>query len=228
MTENARAGVPRRSAQDRAFRWLKKHVASLPRHDTVFLTEAEVCESTGLSRTPVREALLRLEAEGLLRIIPKKGAYVPAILDSEVEAVMEARALVEDWCVRRVAPFADSVSADLTAMIDQQKDLQSEPVEFIECDREFHRLIVRAAGNAVLADFYESLRDRQIRMGLGAIANSTRRSTQVIREHAAIVDGLRSGEPETAAAAVTAHLAGTLDALHLPEVSHARFDPKEA
>ena len=83
------------------FAWLKKHVVSLPRTDGTFLTEAEVCRATGMSRTPVREALLRLEADGLLRIVPKKGAFVPPITELEVEAIMQARGLVEDFCVRR-------------------------------------------------------------------------------------------------------------------------------
>ena len=80
------------AAQDIVFAWLKKHVVSLPRTDSTFLTEAEVCRATGMSRTPVREALLRLEADGFLQIVPKKGAFVPPITEREVEAIMQARA----------------------------------------------------------------------------------------------------------------------------------------
>lgn len=220
MSTMRAVGQKRASAQDHAYRWLKEHVAGLPRYEGTFLTEGAVSESTGLSRTPVREALLRLEAEGFLQIVPKKGAYVPPITDAEVEAVMQARGLVEDWCVRRAAPLAESLSVELDSLVARQRTLLGTPVEFIECDREFHRTIVRAAGNPVLADFYESLRDRQVRMGLRAIAASAERSAVVLREHAAIVDGVRGGDPGTAAAAVTAHLSGTLAALHLPSVSH--------
>lgn len=215
------------SAQDHAYRWLKEHVAGLPRYEGTFITEGEVSEATGLSRTPVREALLRLEAEGFLQIVPKKGAFVPPITDAEVEAVMQARGLVEDWCVRRAAPLAESLSLELDALVARQHKLREAPVEFIECDREFHRTIVRAAGNPVLADFYETLRDRQLRMGLRAIAASKERSAVVLKEHAAIVEGVRSGNPATAAAAVAAHLAGTLAALHLPSVSHWVADTEE-
>src|SRR5215469_5776112 len=89
------------AAQDLVFAWLKKHIVSLPRTDGTFLTEAEVCRATGMSRTPVREALLRLEAEGFLQIVPKKGAFVPPISEADIEFVMQARELVEDWCVQR-------------------------------------------------------------------------------------------------------------------------------
>ena len=78
------------------YRWLKQHVLTLPSREGTFLTEAEVCRETGTSRTPVREALLRLEADGLLQIVPKKGAYVPPITEAEIEAVMQARGLVEE------------------------------------------------------------------------------------------------------------------------------------
>lgn len=64
----------------------------MPRHEGVFLTEGAAAAATGTSRTPVREALLRLEAEGFLQIVPKKGAFVPPISDAEVESVMQARA----------------------------------------------------------------------------------------------------------------------------------------
>lgn len=202
-----------------AYRWLKRHVAGLPRSVGTFLTEGEVAEATGTSRTPVREALLRLEAEGFLQILPKKGAFVPPISDFEVEAVMEARLLVEDWCARRAVGLAESLSAELTRLVARQEELQGSPAEFVECDREFHRTIVRAAGNPVLADFYETLRDRQLRMGLGAIAASQRRARVVLEEHSAIVAGVRSGDAVVTAAALEAHLAGTLEALHLPSIA---------
>jgi len=207
------------AAQDVVFAWLKKHIVTLPRSEASFLTEAEVCRATGMSRTPVREALLRMEADGFLRILPKKGAYVPPITEADVEAIMQARGLVEDFCVRRAALLADLVAAELERLLREQEKQQKSPLEFIESDREFHRTIVRAADNPVLAGFYESLRDRQMRMGIHAIATSERRVANVLTEHRVIVDGVRSGDPERAAAAMTEHLARTLVVLRLPVVA---------
>ncbi len=161
-----------------------------------------------------------MEAEGLLQIMPKKGAYVPPITDAQVETVMQARALVEDWCVRRAAQLGEGVALELDRLLRQQEELQDSPVAFIECDRQFHRTIVEQAGNPVLADFYESLRDRQVRMGLYAIAASEKRTRVVLREHQAIVDGVAACDAARSADAVAAHLAGTLAALHLPSVAH--------
>lgn len=213
------------SAQDVTYRWLKQHVGSLSRHEGTFLTEAEVSEMTGTSRTPVREALLRLEAEGFLQIVPKKGAYVPPVSDAEVAAVMQARELIEDWCVRQVMATADpatisGLSAELEDLLHRQEQMLDDSVGFIECDRAFHRAIVRTAGNPVLRDFYESLRDRQVRMGLRALSSKADRVRTVLAEHAAIVAAVRTADPAVAADALGAHLRSTLEVILLPAVAN--------
>lgn len=205
------------SAQDVTYLFLKRRIAELPRDGATFLTESEVAQAAGTSRTPVREALLRLETEGFLEIVPKKGAFVPPISDADVRAVMEARELVEHWCVRRVVGAGLGFHDELDRLIAQQRDLIDDPVGFIECDRTFHRAIVRKAGNVVLAEFYESLRDRQVRMGLRAISNEDNRARSVLAEHAAIVEALRAGDPAKAGDALAAHLSSTMVALHLSE-----------
>ncbi|WP_018685851.1 GntR family transcriptional regulator [Actinokineospora enzanensis] len=207
----------RASAQDLTYQWLKQHIATLPRDDGTFLTESAVAEAAGTSRTPVREALLRLEAEGFLRILPKKGAFVPPIPDAEVRAVMEARELIEDWAVRRVAPLAADLLDRLDGLLVEQEALVGDPVGFIDRDRAFHRAIVGRAGNAVLADIYETLRERQVRMGLRAVSNNAGRFRTVLDEHSAIVAALRTGDPDQASRALAAHLAGTMTALRLPD-----------
>src|SRR5919202_2925313 len=67
------------------------------------LSENEVSQRLGLSRTPVRQAFVQLEGEGLLELYPKRGALVVPIAASEVEDVFEARLLVEEHCARRAA-----------------------------------------------------------------------------------------------------------------------------
>lgn len=211
------SGLPnvgrRPSAQDVTYEWLKRRISELPKDGGVFLSESEVAQAAGTSRTPVREALLRLETEGLLTIVPKKGAYIPPISDSEIQAVMEARGLVEDWCVRRIVPAGPSFIAELEAILAEQEALLDDAVGFIDRDRAFHRAIVRQAGNPVLAEFYESLRERQIRMGVRAVASEENRARTVLEEHGTIVRALADGD---AGEALAAHLASTLAVLRLP------------
>lgn len=207
------------TAQAAAYRFVKRHIAGLPPEGRSFLTESEIARSAGTSRTPVREAFLRLEAEGFLQIVPGKGAFVPSISDTEVHAVMEARELVEHWCVRNAATAATEFVGELDRLVADQQKLLHDPIGFIERDRAFHRAIVGQAGNPVLADFYESLRDRQVRMGLRAVSNSEDRSRTVLAEHAGIVDALRSRDPDRASAALAAHLASTMRAMRLQRVA---------
>ena len=204
------------TAQDVAYHWLKDHIAGLPRDRSTFLTETAVAAEAGVSRTPVREALLRLESEGLVQIQPKKGAFVPAISDAEVETTMQARLVVEQWAAVQVTDSAGAgLLPQLRQLLGQQTALldESDPRAFIEADRSFHRVIVQAAGNPELAAFYESLRDRQIRMGLQAVTRRPDRGQSVIDEHDAIVAAIVAGDPDLAEQAVTLHLSNTLQLL---------------
>src|SRR5918997_5132089 len=83
------------TATDRAYAFTKGRVLDSTFAGGDFITEGEVAEALGMSRTPVREAFLRLEGEGLLRLYPKRGALVVPVSAGEVAAVMETRALVE-------------------------------------------------------------------------------------------------------------------------------------
>ena len=208
------AAGARASAQEVAYEWLKRHISGLPRTDSVFLSESEIAAAANTSRTPVREALLRLETEGFVQIIPKRGIFVPAISDADVNAAMEARQLLEDWCVRQSAAFAETLVPQLDRLLGEQAGFAGDPVGFIEADRAFHRAIVVQAGNPVVTGFYESLRERQVRMGLSALAAEKGRLATVLDEHKAIVDALRTGDPEASAAALREHLASTLNTLN--------------
>jgi DNA-binding GntR family transcriptional regulator len=132
---------------------------------------------------------------------------------------MQARGLVEDWSVRTVVPVDEEFVAQLERLVAEQESLIDDPWAFIDRDRSFHRTIVRQAGNPVLAGFYESLRERQVRMGLRAVATVKHRARTVLAEHSAIVEALRAGDAVRAADAVASHLSGTLAALQLPDVA---------
>jgi DNA-binding GntR family transcriptional regulator len=138
------------------------------------------------------------------------------VTEADIDAVMQARGLVEEWCARRAADLGAALAEHLDELIEMQTAQKDDPVAFIESDREFHGAIVSAAGNPVLAGFYESLRDRQLRMGVYALTTSGRRVDEVLTEHAAIVAALREGDGGRAAAAVARHLETTLAALRLP------------
>lgn len=196
------------------YTWLKKYIASLPRDEGVFLTEVDIAREAGTSRTPVREAFMRLASEGLLELIPRRGAWVAPISDSEITTVMEARQMVEEWSVRTLSHHATpELITELENCLDRQKAAVKDPVAFIEVDREFHTALVTATGNDVVARMYAGLLDRQQRMGMYAVSADAERSHHVVEEHRRIVSGIQQGETASAVERMSAHLDQTLAAM---------------
>src|ERR687894_2602632 len=85
-----------------AYTYTKQRVLDSTFAGGELITEGEVADALGISRTPVREAFLRLEGEGLLRLYPKRGALVVPVSAQEVDAVMETRLLVERFAFAKV------------------------------------------------------------------------------------------------------------------------------
>lgn len=208
---------PAPTAPEVAYQWLRQEISTLPWDQEIFLSEGSIAEASGVSRTPVREALLRLEASGLIKRVAHKGAFVPALTGRDIDDMVEVRRVIGDWAVRKVAQGAVP-AAELNEILDRQEAAVHDPVAFIECDIQFHQRIVSAAGNPILAGVYEAQRFKQLRMGLKAVLDSEGRSRRVVEEHRSIVQALLSGDPDQAAAASRAHLESTLSALNVPHV----------
>jgi DNA-binding GntR family transcriptional regulator len=209
------ADISRESAAFEGYRWLKKHIGTIPRDVGVIISEAEVTEGAGIGRTPAREALQRLELEGHLRIIPRKGIYIAPISDAEMRHLIDSRRAVERWSGEEVAVHKLLQNGVLAGLIAEQESSLADAKSFIESDRAFHESIVTAAGNPIMSAFYEQLRDRQVRMGLTAILQKSGRTAAVLDEHRAIANAIRTGDADATHAAINEHLDSTLSALHL-------------
>lgn len=202
------------TAADRVYRHVKQGVLDRVYEGGTLLTEGELAEAVGVSRTPVREALLRLETEGLLKLYPKKGALVLPVSAQEITDVLETRLLVEEFTVRRAVPAPPGLLDRLAALIEEQR-LHADEGDLpamMAADRAFHAEIVRSAGNQILGRLYDQLRDRQLRMGVAVLHAHPDRLERTLAEHAEILDALRAGDADTAAAAVRAHI-GRVEAL---------------
>lgn len=198
-------------AKDRAYAFVKERILDGAYPGGDLLSEGEVAEALGVSRTPVREAFLLLEAEGLMRLYPKRGALVVPVSPDEVRDVMETRLLVErhtaDRLARRGADGA-AVIEDLRALIARQEQLLDEGdlTGFVTADRAFHHTIVAAAGNAILTRISDSLRDRQRRMVAATVARDPELPRRFVEEHRGILDAIAGGEADDAARLVEEHL----------------------
>lgn len=195
------------SAPDIAYEWIKRYIIELPRERDAFLNEGALATATETSRTPVREALLRLESEGFLRRIPRKGVYVPPITDGDVRSLLDARAIVERWAATAARDAIRRDAGALQELIDAQRRSRDDTARFIELDIEFHSRMVGLGGNPVLEEFYSSLRQRQLRIGVRAVTHGVDRMENVLDEHQAILDAIVAGEATDAA--IDLHLEST-------------------
>jgi DNA-binding GntR family transcriptional regulator len=209
MTGSATSAARRPPAAERVYTHVKEAVLARDYAGGMLLTEGELAAATGVSRTPVREALLRLEAEGLLKLYPKKGALVLPVSAQEIADVVETRLLVEQHAVRKAATDPPAGLVDRLAALLERQHVQAAAGDLAEVavgDRCFHAEIVRGTGNEILTRLYDQLRDRQLRMGVAVIHAHPDRIAKNIAEHGAILDAVRSGDPEAAAAAVRGHV----------------------
>jgi DNA-binding GntR family transcriptional regulator len=214
-------GGARMAAKDRALDYVKSQVLSGAFPGGELISEGEVAAALGMSRTPVREAFLRLEAEGLLRLYPQRGALVVPVSSEEARAVIEARLVLEQFAANKVierGPAAcTAVFERLSAELQRQRDAAAAPDwrEFLDADRAFHDVTLQESGNAILSDFYSSLRDRQMRMIRESLIHDRERMKTIMDEHRVIAETLRDGDRQQALRAVQTHLTSTIRALGL-------------
>jgi DNA-binding GntR family transcriptional regulator len=199
------------SAARRAHEHVKARLLDGTYRDGSLLSEGAIASELQISRTPVREAFLQLEAEGLLELYPKRGALVVPVTAAEVADLFDARMALERHCLVRLAagPPAPALRDELAAILDRQRDrlAAGDQAGFAAADRELHRAWVVATGNQVLLGLYDQLRDRQQRITARMLArDGPARSRELLAEHEEIVDALTHGRGDDAVTALERHL----------------------
>lgn len=229
-------------ASDRAYLTLREEIIEGALAPGSVLGEVEQSARLGLSRTPLREALGRLVADGLAEQSPRRGIVVTAVSLSEASDLFEVRSALEVLAARRAAenvahqPASTGHSprellADLavrfeTATVDLAAG--ADPTAYYALTEELDAAIDSAAGNRHLAD---ALRD--VRVHLGRLRRLSRdspgRLADSAREHAAIARAVATGNPQLAAATTTVHLQQALTHLltGAPAATDATPSPQE-
>jgi len=204
------AAAPPASA--RVYAELKQDILEGRRPGGSFLTEGEVANITGVSRTPVREALLRLETEGLVRLYPKKGALVVPVTADEARDVLEARVVIEQWAAAAMWTRRADVIPQLGGLLLGMKAARAagDINAFVGQDRHFHEVIVAAAGNAVLSRTYEGLRDRQLTIIATQLRMSDARVDAAVRGHTELLGLLMAGTKAAFVKATRSHVESAL------------------
>jgi DNA-binding GntR family transcriptional regulator len=206
----ATPGSRNASAADRIYRALRNDIVAMRRAPGQPLSEKELALKYGVSRTPVREALLRLEGEHLVVIFPQSGTFVGRIPIGDLPEAILVRKALEELTARHAAQMANAQQiATLHASIERQRKMEaiSDFDRFHAADEVFHAAIAAAARFPGVWQLVEQVKvqvDRYRRLTLPVPG----RMGRVVAEHGAIVAAIEAHDPERAAAAMTKHLDG--------------------
>jgi DNA-binding GntR family transcriptional regulator len=188
------------------------------------LVERPLAERLGVSRTPVRETIFRLEREGLVRVIEGKGAFVASYTLEDMIEIYQMREGLEPLAARLACDYL--ADADLLYHETQLKRYrarpalrQENPVKWRLLGRDFHNLFIHASKNARLIHTIESMRHQiELFRGLGGNLNPRTDLKSAVDEHWDILQALRTRNPQRAEKAVRTHLQNGLrqriEALH--------------
>lgn len=210
-----------------AYELLKSEIVSGKRKPGEIFEEKRFAAQLGVSRTPVREAVLRLAREGLLVIMPRRGTVISNISMEDIRQLYEARVMLEPQILRIAAKRADkNTLADWKAFFEgqaAQADTEVTPLPFPhadaaqhshDADAAFHLFLAQSLGNRYILQQMEELMAQSQR--IRSLSNARRKSRYLasIQEHIRIVDALLQEDGERAATEVLEHLHNSEDGYH--------------
>ncbi len=210
MIPEARIERPE-SLKELAYRRIRDRLVSGRLQAESVYSAIEFAQGLGVSRTPVREALLQLAAEGFLDVIDGRGFRVRDYSEKEIRDIFETRRLIEAYVVERAA---EGLGAPELALLDRNQKTLAErgrgddPVSFLETDREFHMSLVRRSGNELLVSLMDRIRNHIAIFGLRALSREGR-TRQVVAEHGRILKALHRRDRAEAVRALRDHLLAT-------------------
>lgn len=193
---------------DQAYESIKEAILSLQMSPSEMLGIGELAEKLGVSRTPVRDALMRLESDGLVEIVPYKGARVTDITISDVREIYELRILLEGYAARISTPQLSNVDIkwlELELAQAEQALNKGDEIAAAEFGRSIHNILIEKVKNKRFQSWLESLEVQYARTRrlVGLIPGRPKKSYE---EHWVIVRALVDGDAERVAKALEDHL----------------------
>ena len=209
----------RKKKKDQAYEEIRKLILQRRSTDRFSLSENSLAAEMRMSRTPIREALQRLQMEGFIEIHPNRGVVIPEVSVVEVNETFALRMAVEEFVIREMTPqMTPENIGEMDLYLSRQKEAmeRNDVLEYLRHDKDFHDLFFRLYANSLIFNTIQRVLDRFYSMG----TNVLRRPGSVQRsfaEHCAVADAVRNGDGEKAASAMHAHLiTGKNNVLSIP------------
>jgi len=197
-------------AVDSAYRAIREGILAGTFAQGSHITARQLAEATGLSRTPVREAMRRLDAEGMISLIPNRGAFVASWSENEIEQIYELRVLLESFAAQMAAERINNAQlAELQALAHEMSHLvEQRPVDveaIAEVNDKFHKGVLEACANPRLRDLLGTITEVPLQL-----STFRRYSIEELRrsaaQHEELVAALTVGDADWARSVMTAHI----------------------
>lgn len=172
------------------------------------MMEVELAEEMGVSRTPIREAIRKLEKEGLVTIEPRRGAYASMISTQDMVEILEVRQDLEGLAAYFAATRMNDEEMDELRRIAEkynQAVAAGSMQDMIRYDTQFHRLIVDSCNNKILVNMVEQLQELVLRFRY-IYYDNFKRAENMPEEHREIIEAIDSGDENRARAAADVHI----------------------
>ena len=194
--------------KDRAYQELKTMLLDGSYSPGTFLSERKLGEQLGMSKTPIRAALERLEAEGFVATAPQQGIIVRELSLRQIREHYEIRAALESYIVQQIA--GKLIPEQILAL---EKNLETQKTCIIlgdirghvEADAEFHQLLAGFLGNDEIQKVMQHQRDKMFRVALQISQKNPTRMNASLDEHISIFEMIRDGDEKQAVALVREH-----------------------
>jgi DNA-binding GntR family transcriptional regulator len=177
------------------------------------LQEQALAARYGVSRVPVRDALRRLEVQGLIVVLPNRGAFVVELSDREARDLLEVRVVLEEFIARQAAERRTELQLTRLQGIVRhalQNIRGARPSDLAVMNSDFHQALAEASQNPMASDLVEQLRVRSELVYAGRLA---RRVQSSWTEHAEVVEAIARRNPEAAGQAIRSHLLSAAEVL---------------
>lgn len=196
------------SLRGRVFHKLRDDILSGKYEEHEELREILIGEELGVSRTPVREAFRQLELEGLIQIIPNKGAYVTGITEKDVRDIYVIRSLLEGLCAKWATEHITKQQMEeleeniYLAKFHAEKGHLEQLAEF---DNRFHHILYEACNSKMLEHQLKDFHQYVLRVRKKTLANANR-GPKSNQEHEAILEAIKAGDGELAQQLANRHI----------------------
>ena len=201
------------SLRGRVFHRIRDDILSGKYQEHEELKEVAIGEEMGVSRTPVREALRQLELEGLVQIIPNRGAFVTGIQAKDVRDIYMIRALLEGLCARWAC---ENITKEQIEAMEENVYLaefhagKGHMEQMAELDNQFHHILYDACNSKILEHSLIDYHDYVLRIRRKTLS-TIERSTQSNKEHRGIMEAIKAGNADLAERLADEHMKSAYD-----------------